>query len=305
MEEANNKYHIPVLYREAIDMLQIKADGIYVDCTFGGGGHSSGILELLGENGKLVVFDQDEDALKNIPPNEDRIIFVPQNFRHLKRFLRVKGIAKIDGLIADLGVSSHQFNVPARGFSTRYNGPLDMRMDQRTSITAKDLLSSRNAKELQELFGKFGEVTNARTLANYIVEHRTASVLDTIDHFKALIAPVVRGNPNKYFAQVFQALRIEVNEEMQVLEELLTQIPDVLVQGGRAVIITFHSLEDRLVKNFFKHGRWEQEETPALHNSEFVNYLRPVTKKPLTAGEEELKKNTRSRSAKLRVAEKL
>ena len=304
MTETNN-YHIPVLFNEVIENLAIKPDGVYVDCTFGGGGHSKGILEKLSENGRLIAFDQDEDALQNVPQHEERIIFIPQNFRYIKRFLRVNGIDKVDGILADLGVSSHQFDKGERGFSTRFDGPLDMRMDMRGEVTARDVLLNLNEKELQELFSKYGEVTNAKTLAKHIVDNRTPAVLQTINEFKNLIAPVVKGNPNKYFAQVFQALRIEVNEEMKALEELLEQIPDVLNSGGRAAVITFHSLEDRMVKTFFKQGRWSVEEENPLINSSFVNPLRVITKKPLIPAAEEIKRNSRSRSSKLRVAEKI
>lgn len=300
-----NAYHIPVLFHETIGQLNIKPDGIYVDCTFGGGGHSRGILNKLNDRGRLIVFDQDEDAQKNIPEGEKRISFIPQNFRYVKKFLRVNGIEAVDGLLADLGVSSHQFDEAERGFSIRFDGPLDMRMDVRSDTTAKDVLLNNDEKTLQNLFSKYGEVTNSKTLAKYITENRSAAALETINGFKSLIAPMVKGNPNKYFAQVFQALRIEVNEEMKALEELLEQIPEVLKSGGRAAIITFHSLEDRMVKTFFKQGRWNVEDEHPLINSNFVNPLKLVTKKPIVPSNEEIKRNSRSRSSKLRVAEKI
>lgn len=300
-----NAYHIPVLFHETIGHLNIQPDGVYVDCTFGGGGHSRGILEKLHDKGRLIAFDQDEDAKKNIPEGEKRITFIPQNFRYVKKFLRVNGIEAVDGLLADLGVSSHQFDKAERGFSIRFDGPLDMRMDVRSEATAKDILLNNDEKTLQDLFSKYGEVTNAKTLAKHITENRNAVALETVNGFKSLIAPVVKGNPNKYFAQVFQALRIEVNEEMKALEELLEQIPEVLKSGGRAAIITFHSLEDRMVKTFFKQGRWNVADENPLMNSSFVNPLRLVAKKPIVPSNEEVKRNSRSRSAKLRVAEKI
>lgn len=300
----NNAYHIPVLYRETLEYLNVRPSGVYVDCTFGGGGHSRGILELLNEKGRLFAFDQDEDAQKNIP-KDDRLTFIPQNFKYLRDFLRVYGVERVDGVLADLGVSSHQFDESERGFSIRYDGPLDMRMDRRVGQKASDLLMSLSEKELQEIFSKYGEVTNAKTLANLVVEKRALSLLpDTIDGFKAMLSPIVKGNPNRYFAQVFQALRIVVNAEMEALELLLAQIPTVLNTGGRCAIITFHSIEDRMVKTFFKQGTWENMEENPLFNTTFQNPLKIVTKKPIVPNIEEVQRNSRSRSAKLRVAEK-
>ena len=298
-------YHVPVLFHELIDALQIKADGVYVDCTFGGGGHSKGILKKLGNGGKLIAFDQDEDARQNMPKDE-RIIFVPNNFRHLERFLRLHKYPQVDGILADLGVSSHQFDEAERGFSIRFNGPLDMRMDTKQEITAADVLLNYSEQQLHQLLGKYGEVTNAKTLAKHIVQYRQKATLNSIEAFKQLIAPVVKGNPNKYLAQVFQALRIEVNDELGVLKELLEQIPGCLKEGGRVAIITFHSLEDRLVKNFFKRGTFEEEqdENPFTTNV-YKSELKVITKKPIIPLDEEQKKNSRSRSAKLRIAEKI
>src|SRR5687768_8410201 len=252
-----NEYHIPVLLAEVIEHLQIKPEGIYVDCTFGGGGHSKAILEKLNDRGRLIAFDQDEDAKRNLP-DDKRVLFVPHNFRHVKRFLQLHGIKEVDGLLADLGVSSHQFDEGSRGFSTRFDGALDMRMDQRQKKTAFDVLNNYTEQQLHKLFEQFGEVTNSKTLAKTIVEARKTRSLQTIEGFKNAVSGVVKGNPNKYFAQVFQALRIEVNEELGALKELLEQVPPLLVKGGRVVIITFHSLEDRLVKNFFKKGTFEE-----------------------------------------------
>ncbi len=299
-----HSYHTPVLLMETIDGLKIAPGGIYVDCTFGGGGHSKGILEKLGVNGKLVAFDQDEDARKNIPA-DNRVIFVPHNFRHLQRFLRLHSISAVDGILADLGVSSHQFDEPDRGFSTRYNAELDMRMDKRQAKTAFDVINNYGEQQLHKLFERYGEVTNAKTLARTIVEIRRSSSIKTVDDFKNALRGIVKGNPNKYFAQVFQALRIEVNEELTALSELLQQVPLLLKPGGRVAIITFHSLEDRLVKNFFRRGSFEEAEENPFTMQEVVNELKVITKKPITAGEKELKQNPRARSAKLRIAEKL
>ena len=227
-----------------------------------------------------------------------------QNFRHLQRFLRLHGLEAIDGLLADLGVSSHQFDEAARGFSIRFDAPLDMRMDQRQEKTAFDIVQQYSEPELHKLFERYGEVTNARTLAKTIVAVRDNVSLSSIENFKNALRTVVKGNPNRYFAQVFQALRIEVNEELKALQELLQQIPGILKPGGRAAIITFHSLEDRLVKQFFRSGSFEEPEENPFINTERRNELKLVTKKPIAPGQDELKRNPRSRSAKLRVAEK-
>ncbi|WP_207492268.1 16S rRNA (cytosine(1402)-N(4))-methyltransferase RsmH [Aridibaculum aurantiacum] len=296
-------YHVPVLFYETMDALAIKPDGIYVDCTFGGGGHSRGILDKLGPQGKLVAFDQDADAAANLPEDE-RVLFIPQNFRYLQRFLRLHQVARVDGVLADLGVSSHQFDEAGRGFSTRFDGPLDMRMDQRQEQTAATILKKYTEQQLHKMFEQYGEVTNSKTLARHIVQQRNQMPLETIDQLKVLLSPVVKGNPNKYLAQVFQAVRIELNEEMGVLKELLEQIPAVLKPGGRAAIITFHSIEDRIVKNFFKLGGFDEvDENPLLPTVKKKD-LKVITKKPITASQEELKRNPRSRSAKLRVAER-
>jgi 16S rRNA (cytosine1402-N4)-methyltransferase len=299
-----NSYHTPVLLKEVVDGLKIVPDGIYVDCTFGGGGHSNAILQKLNADGKLVAFDQDEDAKRNLP-DDDRVIFVQQNFRHLQRFLRLHNIPAVDGILADLGVSSHQFDAGKRGFSTRYNAELDMRMDQRQSKTAFEVVNSYSEQELHKLFELYGDVTNAKTLAKTIVEARRATSLKTIDSFKNALRGIVKGNPNKYFAQVFQALRIEVNDELGALKEMLQQVPPLLKPGGRVAIITFHSLEDRLVKNFFRRGSFEEAKENPFTMTQQVNELKTITKKPITPGETEMKQNPRSASAKLRVAEKV
>lgn len=302
--KSDQPYHIPVLFNEVIDALQIKYDGVYIDCTYGGGGHSKGILDKLGPNGKLVAFDQDADAQNNLT-QDARVVFIPQNFRHIQRFCRLNKITSVDGILADLGVSSHQFDVGDRGFSTRFDGPLDMRMDQRQDQDAARLIKNYSEQQLHKLFEEYGEVTNSKTLARHIVQQRNQVPLKTIAQLKAMLSPVVKGNPNRYFAQVFQALRVEVNDEMGALKEMLEQIPGLLKSGGRAAIITFHSIEDRIVKNFFRHETFEEIHESLLVQEEKINQLKIITKKPIVATSEEVKRNTRSRSAKLRVAEKL
>ena len=304
-KEPNPEYHVPVLLQEAVDGLQVKAEGIYVDCTFGGGGHSREILRRMGIEGKLIAFDQDADARRNLP-EDDRIIFVPHNFRHLQRFLRLHKIQSVDGILADLGVSSHQFNEGERGFSTRSDeAALDMRMDQRQELTAQTILSDYSEQRLHKLFEQYGEVTNAKTLAKTIVDARRTTPFKTIADFKNAVHDVVKGNPNKYFAQVFQALRIEVNDEMGALKEMLQQVPEVLNEGGRIAVITFHSIEDRIVKVFFKEGSFEERDEYDVYGGGRKSGLKVITKKPIVPSEEETRTNPRSRSAKLRVAERI
>ena len=298
-------YHVPVLLQESIEALAIKPNGIYVDCTFGGGGHSREILKHLGKDGKLIAFDQDADAQRNLPGDE-RVTFVPHNFKHLQRFLKLHRIATVDGILADLGVSSHQFDEAARGFSTRFDAALDMRMDQRQELTAAAVLAGYTEQQLHKMFEQYGEVTNSKTLARTIVQVRQTVPLKTIENFKQAVSAAVKGNPNKYFAQVFQALRIEVNDEFGALKEMLQQVPSVLNAGGRIAIITFHSLEDRIVKVFFKKGNFEEEEHyDPFGRSTTRPPLQAITKKPLLPSPEEISNNPRSRSAKLRVAEKV
>jgi 16S rRNA (cytosine1402-N4)-methyltransferase len=296
-------YHIPVLLNEVIEGLNINPNGVYVDCTFGGGGHSRAILNKLGPKAKLIVFDQDVNAKQNLPADE-RVIFIQQNFRHLQRFLRVNKYVAVDGILADLGVSSHQFNEADRGFSTRFDAALDMRMDNRQQLTAADILKTFSELQLQKMFEKYGEVTNAKTLARTIVAQRKIAAIKTISQFKEAIKNIVKGNPNKYLAQVFQALRIEVNDEMGSLREMLEQSARVLKPGGRIAIISFHSLEDRMVKNFFKQGTFEEKDNDDVFGRREETSLKIITRKPIVAGNAELKNNTRSRSAKLRIAEK-
>src|ERR1700744_948304 len=283
--EEGHGYHLPVLLKEAIDGLDIRPDGRYVDCTFGGGGHSRGILERLGPKGRLFAFDQDNDARRNLP-DDARITFLPHNFRHLGRFLRLHEITAVNGILADLGVSSHQFDEAGRGFSFRFEGDMDMRMDQRQTLTDYEVVKTWPDQQLHKLFEQYGEVTNAKTLARTIVELRRSVSLKTIPNFKAALNSIVKGNPNKYFAQVFQALRIEVNDELGALKDMLQQAPGLLNTGGRIAIITFHSLEDRLVKNFFKKGTFEDEDpSDPLGRSTAHPLLKAITKKPVNPGE--------------------
>ena len=305
MRDSNPEYHIPVLLSEAMDGLQIRENGVYVDCTFGGGGHSAQILAHLKKDGRLFGFDQDADAKKN-SPDDDRFVFIPHNFRYIGKFLRLNGVSVVDGILADLGVSSHQFDEPGRGFSIRNEANLDMRMDNRQVLTAEIVLNTYGEKKLQELFSEYGEVTNARTLAKSIASLREKTPFRTVTGFKQSIGELVKGNPNRYFAQIFQALRIEVNDEMGALRELLEHAPALLKTGGRMVIISFHSLEDRIVKQFFRSGHFdEKDEQDPYGSSPSTAPLRMLTKKPVTPSEKEIRLNPRARSAKLRIAEKI
>ena len=292
-------YHVPVLLHEVLEGLQIDPSGVYVDCTFGGGGHSKAILEKLNTNGRLIAFDQDEEAWKNLPADE-RMLFIAHNFRHLQKFLRLHKIREVNGILADLGVSSHQFDKAGRGFSTRFNADMDMRMDRRQTLQAMDIIQKYPTEKLHRIFEIYGEVTNAKTLAQTISARR-ATPLKTIDDLKNAVYPVVKGNPNKYFAQVFQALRIEVNDELGALKDMLQQAEAVLGKEGRIAVITFHSLEDRIVKHFFK-GEAEADD---IYGTRHKSGLRIITKKPIVPGEKEIKVNPRARSAKLRIAEKI
>jgi len=299
-----SEYHVPVMLKECMEGLNIIPDGVYVDVTFGGGGHSREILKNLGEGGRLLAFDQDEDAKKNIP-NDDRLTFIDQNFRFLKNYCRLHSAMQVDGILADLGVSSHQFDQPERGFSTRFDADLDMRMDQSAPITAKEVISSYSEDELHRIFGMYGEIQNAKSLARTLVTARLNRQIDTIAEFKEVIKKLIpKGKENKYLAQAFQALRIEVNQELEALQEFLLQAADVLKPGGRLVVMSYHSLEDRLVKNFIAKGKFRGE----LEKDFYGNIQRPldaVTRKAVMATDEEIALNSRARSAKLRVAVKL
>ncbi|MFL5729713.1 MAG: 16S rRNA (cytosine(1402)-N(4))-methyltransferase RsmH [Cytophagaceae bacterium] len=298
-------YHIPVLLKECIEGLNIKSEGIYVDVTFGGGGHSAEILKKL-KKGKLFGFDQDNDAKANADLlNNSSLIFVESNFRHLKRQLKIHGVKQIDGLLADLGVSSHQIDSPDRGFSTRFEGELDMRMDRQAEKTAREVLNKYSEENLHKIFGMYGEVRNARTLAAEVIRARARKSFKNSSDLKAVLQPLApRGKENKYFAQVYQAIRIEVNDELKALEELLEQSAEVIRPGGRLVIMSYHSLEDRLVKNFILKGKFFGEIEKDVYGN-FERPFREVNRKPVEASEEEIEKNKRSRSAKLRIAEKI
>lgn len=296
-------YHTTVLLNEAVDGLAIKENGTYVDCTFGGGGHSKLILEQLGSEGKLIAFDQDADAWQN-KSEDNRLIPVTENFRYLKKFLRLHGAAQVDGILADLGVSSYQFDTGERGFSTRFDGPLDMRMDNRSELTAATILHTYKEQQLHQMFERYGEVRNARQLAKHIVSQRPKAAIKTTDELKAFVSPVIKGNPQRYLAQMFQALRIEVNDELGALKDLLEQAAQCLKPNGRLSIISFHSLEDRLVKQFIKNGTWEIKEDILGLAPKVASPLNEINKKPIEPSDEELKANPRSRSARLRIAEK-
>ena len=305
-----SNYHEPVLLQACIDGLNLTPGGTYVDVTFGGGGHSREILHQLkpGEfsAGRLFGFDQDADARANAAAiNDPRLTFVASNFRNLKRYMRLYKVEQVDGILADLGISSHQIDTPERGFSTRFDADLDMRMNQQGDRTARQVVNDYSEADLHRILGMYGEVTNAKTLAAAIVSARSNRPLKTVNDLKAVLqryAP--RGKENKYSAQVFQALRIEVNEELQALEEFLEQVPDVLKPGGRLVVMAYHSLEDRLVKNFINKGKFQGEVEKDLYGNE-IKPLRSVTRKPIEATPDEVARNPRARSAKLRIAEKI
>lgn len=292
------------MLNESVDGLEIKKDGIYVDVTYGGGGHSREILKRLNENGRLIAFDQDADAERNTI-DDKRLTVVPQNFRYLKNYLKIYGIAKIDGLLADLGVSSHQFDIAERGFSFRFEGPMDMRMNKNSSLTAAAILNEYPEEKLISIFRNYGEVDNAKKLVFEIIKRRMESKIDKTTDLVFIADMLVGGKyRNQYLAKVFQALRIEVNQELEVLKELLLQTKELLKPKGRLVVITYHSLEDRLVKNFLKKGSFSGELEKDFFGNQLVDF-KQINNKPLVPSDDELKVNNRARSAKLRVAEKL
>ena len=296
-------YHKSVLLQESVDGLAIKTDGVYVDVTFGGGGHAKEILKRLGKQGRLIAFDQDKDALANALKDQ-RFLLINENFRFLKRFLKFYGILKVDGILADFGVSSHQFDVAARGFSTRLNGALDMRMDKRTAKSAFELINSCSEKELEHLFFEYGELHQAKGIARAIVVARSENQIVTTADLKAVISRFLpRRKENKTLAQVYQAIRIKVNDEISVLKEFLVQVPEVLHKGGRLSVISYHSLEDRLVKRFIRDGKFEGLADKDLYGNTQV----PLKKigKLLIPSAEEINNNNRARSAKLRIAERI
>jgi len=296
-------YHIPVMLDPCIEGLAILPNGVYVDVTFGGGGHAKAILARL-EGGQLFGFDQDSDALANAP-QDPRFTFVQANFRDIKRYLRLHGIKQVDGILADLGISSHQIDAPERGFSTRFQGDLDMRMNQSAELSAKELLATADEGRLHKILGMYGEIKNAKTLAQAIVAERSVKPFTTTEGFTAFLkrfAP--RGKEFKYYAQVFQALRIEVNDEMGALEELLLSAVELLKPEGRLVVMSYHSLEDRLVKSLMTKGKFQGEVEKDFYGN-LLRPLEPVSRGAITASEEELALNPRARSAKLRIAKKV
>ncbi len=297
-------YHLPVMLNECIEGLNIRPEGTYVDATFGGGGHSRAILSQLGESGKLIAFDQDADALANAI-EDSRFKLLNENFRHMKSFLRLQGVRSVDGILADLGVSSHQFDVAERGFSTRFNGELDLRMDRRQEVTARELVNRMDEHELTRILRLYGELPNAYQMAKAICRARAEKEIETtFDLREAVKHHLPRGMENKYLAMLFQALRIEVNGELEALQEMLRQAAELLNPGGRIAVMSYHSLEDRIVKNFFRAGNFEGEIEKDFYGNPIVP-LKPVSRKAIVAGEEELQRNPRSRSARLRVAEKV
>ncbi|KAA6330922.1 Ribosomal RNA small subunit methyltransferase H [termite gut metagenome] len=300
----NTIYHVPVLLKESIDGLNIQPSGVYVDVTFGGGGHSREILSRLNEKGRLLGFDQDEDAERNIP-NDRRFTFIHSNFRYLRNFLRYHNIEKVDGILADLGVSSHHFDDKERGFSFRFEGTLDMRMNKRASITAVEILNDYEEGRLANLFYLYGELKNSRKLAAIVVNARSKQKITTIHDFLEIIKPFFEHErTKKELARIFQTLRIEVNQEMEVLKDLLISADKVLSSGGRLSVITYHSLEDRMVKNLMKTGNIEGKSVQDFFGNRQTGF-RPIYNKVIIPSQEEMEQNPRSRSAKLRIAEKI
>jgi 16S rRNA (cytosine1402-N4)-methyltransferase len=298
-----NEYHIPVLLEASLESLDIKPDGLYVDATFGGGGHAKAIAERLDDKGHLFVFDQDEDAAANLW-GDKRVTLISSNFRYLTQWMKYYEVeGKIDGLLADLGVSSHQFDDPERGFSYRFDESLDMRMNRQQPLTAADVLNTYEAQKLQEMFSQYGEVTNAKTLAQKIVQSRMVSPISTTGQLVSITEQVIKGQRMRYLSQLFQALRIEINDEIGALKELLKGTENILKPGGRVVVISYHSLEDRLVKRFLKSGNFEGEPDTDFFGKRSVNW-KVITKNPVEPDVEEQMKNPRSRSAKMRVGEK-
>ena len=295
-------YHRSVLLRESIEGLAIRPEGIYVDATYGGGGHAGEILKKL-TNGRLLAFDQDEETAGN-KPDDPHLVLIQNNFRFLRNFLRLYKALPVDGILADLGISSHQIDEAERGFSTRFDGPLDMRMDQRKKLTAADVVNRYTEEQLTSVLRQYGELRNAGKAASMIVSARKASPIGTTSRLKEVLAPCAeKGRENKFFAQAFQALRIEVNQELEALKEFLKQSLDVLKPGGRLVVISYHSLEDRLVKDFFRSGNFEGEIRKDFYGN-VTSPFRLVTRRAVVPGPEETVENPRARSAKLRIAEK-
>ena len=298
-------YHVPVLLNESIDGLNICQGGVYVDVTFGGGGHSREILRRLGAQGRLYSFDQDADALQNVPEGDERFTFVQSNFRYLSNWMRYYGEEEVDGVLADLGVSSHHFDDEQRGFSFRFDAPLDMRMNQKASHTAADIVNGYSEERLADVFYLYGELRNARQLAAAIVRNRNIQPINTIDDFIKVVNPLMgKSREKKDLAKVFQALRIEVNHELEALCEMLGSAIDLLKPGGRLVVLTYHSLEDRIVKNFMRAGNVDGKADKDFYGN-LLSPLKPVNNKVILPDAAEEERNPRSRSAKLRIAERL
>ena len=295
-----SEYHNPVLLKDSVDALIINESGIYVDCTFGGGGHSREILSRLDKNGKLFSFDQDVDAVRN-KIDDDRFELVEQNFRFLKNNLRFRGIKQVDGVLGDLGVSSHQFDTPERGFSTRFDGELDMRMNQNAKLSAKTIINEYEEEDLARVFYDFGELQGSYRLAREVVKARADKQINTIDELKQIFSFIPKMKENKFFAQMFQALRIEANDEMAALKEMLTQCGEVIKPGGRLVIISYHSLEDRLTKRYMKNGMFEGEPERDVFGNWSAPF-KPLQSKVIVPTQEEINENPRARSEKMRIA---
>lgn len=296
-------YHIPVLLKESIDGMSIKPNGVYVDVTFGGGGHSKEILSRLGEHGKLYAFDQDHDAQQNLI-NDSRFTLIQANFRFIKRFLKLEGVKEVDAILGDFGVSSHQFDEGERGFSIRFDAELDMRMDQQTGISASELINTYSEEQLSRLLWQYGEIKMSRKLAKAIVEERSVKPIQSTSELNALLTPFFPPTKvNKFLAQVYQAIRIEVNQEMEALKEFLLQTPDLIKKGGRLSLISYHSLEDRLVKRFIRDGKFSGAPEKDFYGNMLVPFKK--TGKLITPAQTEMRQNNRSRSAKLRIGEKL
>ena len=293
-------YHNPVLLKETVDGLAIQPDGIYVDVTYGGGGHSKEILSRLSDKGKLFAFDQDPDALANVV-DDPRLILIPENFRYISRFLRFYKVTKVDGILADFGVSSHQFDEASRGFSTRTEGVLDMRMNQRSELSAREVVNNYSEEDLASVLYQYGDLKNSRHIARVIVNSRSSQPIDTTEELKKVLKPFLKGfRDQKFLAQLYQAIRIQVNGELQVIKEFLLQVPDLLTEGGRLSVLSYHSLEDRLVKRFIQNGKFEGE----AEKDVFGRVSVPLKKvgKLIVPSEKEIAENNRARSAKLRIA---
>ncbi len=303
MNKHESTYHVPVLLKETVDGLNIKPEGTYVDVTYGGGGHSKEILSRLGPEGKLYAFDQDEDAHKN-KIEDERLVMIEGNFANLKNYLRLEGVTKVDGILADLGISSHQINKPERGFSTRYDEKLDMRMDKKADFTAYDLINNYSERQLRNVFSQYGDLRNAGTLARTIIKAREDKPIETTGELIEIVSKhFPKLKRNKFLAKLFQAIRIEVNGEMEALKNMLVQSAQVLKKGGRLSVISYHSLEDRLVKRFIRDGMFEGQPEKDIYGNVDVPFKK--VGKLITPDEKEIERNPRARSAKLRIGEKI